>query len=114
MNRRPLSTRERLRLYDLHGGLCHICNCVIDRVRDRWDVEHVLALALGGADDDDNRQPAHTRCHKVKTADDLGHIAKAKRREAKHLGAKPPSSRPMPGNRNSKWKKTVSHGWVLR
>ena len=108
MRRRPLSTKERLRLFELHGGVCHLCGDRIDPVRERWDLEHGLAIALGGSDTDDNMFLAHTkRCHKEKTAVDIGMIRKADRQRARHLGAKP--RRPQ-----SKWKRRVDGSVVLR
>lgn len=112
--RRSLSAKERLRLFTLHSGICHLCEGRIDGAREAWEVEHEIPLAMGGADDDKNRKPAHVKCHGPKTAIDLGNIAKAKRREARHAGAKAPSKRPMPGARDSQWKRTFGHGWVKR
>jgi hypothetical protein len=53
-------------------------------------------------------------CHKAKTADDVGSIAKANRARNRHLGAKPPSRTPLPCGRGSKWKRTMSGRTVLR
>ncbi len=98
--RRSLSTRERVRLFELHNGDCHICKGKIFAGQ-VWDVEHVIPLCWGGADDDANRKPAHRRCHKEKTPEDVHLLAKAKRRRAKHIGIKPHTSRPIPGSRAS-------------
>lgn len=89
MGRRSLSARERARLFSLHEGICHLCDGRIDGTREAWEIEHVLPLALGGDDSDENRKPAHVKCHKAKTRDDIGSIRKADRQRAKHLGAKP-------------------------
>lgn len=100
--RRSISTKERLRLFALHGGLCHLCYGRIDATREAWEVSHDIPLELGGADDDANRKLAHAKCHRVQTSTiDIPRIAKAKRREARHLGAKAKSSRPMPGSKAS-------------
>lgn len=69
-----------------------------------WEIEHLLPLALGGADDDDNRKPAHRKCHLAKTRQDIKSIRKADRQRARYLGAKTPSRHPLPGGRDSKWK----------
>ncbi|WP_377838743.1 HNH endonuclease [Bosea sp. UC22_33] len=107
MNRRSLSTRDRLRIFTLHGGICHLCGGKV-QAGEAWEVSHDTPLELGGADDDANRKPAHRKCHRAHTAAvDLPNIAKAKRREARHLGAKAPLSAPCPvlapqaGNRSS-------------
>ena len=115
MTRRSLSTRERLRLFTLHAGVCHLCGDKIDGTREAWEISHDLPLALGGADDDDNRKPAHAKCHRRRTSErDIPAIAKSGRQRARHVGAKPRSSRPLPGGRDSKWKRTLDGRTVLR
>lgn len=87
MTRRSISTRERLRLFTLHGGRCHLCGGLI-QVGDRWEISHDIPLELLGPDDDQNRKPAHYKCHRTHTSEvDIPAIAKAKRREAAHTGA---------------------------
>jgi len=110
--RRSISTRERVSIFQSAGGLCHICGGRI-AIGDSWDVEHVIPLAQGGEDGGENLKPAHTRCHKGKSAKDATDTARAKRREATHLGCKT-SRNPLPGSRSSGWKKTFSNGWVKR
>lgn len=87
--RRHISPSERVAIFNRAHGLCHLCNEKIG-LAERWDIEHVVALALGGdeAKGSANLQPAHKRCHDPKTAEDVGRIAKAKRVEAKHIGAR--------------------------
>ena len=114
MKRRSLTGKERLRLFSFHEGICHLCKGKIDGAREAWEVEHEIPLAMGGADDDKNRKPAHIKCHKDKTVVDMGNIAKAKRREAKHIGAKSPSRQPLPGGKDSKWKRKLNGEWVKR
>jgi 5-methylcytosine-specific restriction protein A len=99
-NRKPISAKERLRLFALHGGVCHLCRGKITATREAWEVSHDIPLEMGGADDDDNRKLAHFKCHRAHTATvDLPLIAKAKRREQKNLGARKPkhnwASRPF-------------------
>jgi len=53
-------------------------------------------------------------CHAVKTAEDVGNIARAKRREAKHLGVGKRQFRPMPGSKQSPWKAKFGGGFVRR
>lgn len=110
--RRSISTKERVRLFMLHGGTCHLCGGKIG-VGEAWDVSHDIPLELGGADDDANRLLAHRKCHRAHTASvDVPAIAKAKRREARHIGAKR-TARPMPGSRASGWKRRMD-GTVVR
>lgn len=97
--RRKISTRERVAIFQRWNGECHICGGRIT-VGEGWDVEHLIPLAQGGDDDGDNLRPAHRKCHAVKTKKDAADTARAKRREAKHIGAKT-TSRPLPGSRAS-------------
>jgi 5-methylcytosine-specific restriction protein A len=96
--RRPLSPMRKLALFEKAGGVCHLCGL---KISGKWDVEHVIPLALGGADDEANMLPAHKSCHAEKTADDLARTAKAKRMKAKHLGIRKRSTFPKapPGYR---------------
>lgn len=111
--RRPISAKERVRLFALHGGVCHLCGGKIT-VGEAWDVSHEIPLAIGGADDDANRLLAHRKCHRAHTSEtDVPAIAKAKRREARHIGARQ-SRNPLPGGRQSKWKKKMDGSVVER
>lgn len=105
--RRSLSTTARVRIFRAGGGLCSICGLRIDAGQD-WDVSHETPLALGGADEESNMKPAHRACHRRHTAEvDLPQVAKAKRQEARHIGAKV-SARPMPGSRRSGLRKRMN------
>ena len=95
-----MSTTRRLKIWERHGGVCCLCDLPIDGVRDKWIVEHIVPLGLGGADDDTNTAPAHERCRRVKDRQDVPQIAKMKRQRARHLGIKKPS----------KWRKPPE-GW---
>lgn len=90
MSRKSFSRKERVRLFDLHGGRCHLCNQKI-QVGEAWELEHIVPWELTRDDSDDNVKPAHKFCHKEKTADDIDAIRKADRIRAKHIGAWPKS-----------------------
>jgi 5-methylcytosine-specific restriction endonuclease McrA len=113
MTRRPLSTKARLTLFQEHGGICHICGGKII-IGQSWEVEHVIPLAQGGADAWENMAPAHVKCHRAKTAKDATDTARAKRREASHIGARAPSRTPLPFGRKSKLKRKISGEVVER
>jgi 5-methylcytosine-specific restriction protein A len=95
-------------VFEREHGVCHICELPVT-VGQRWEIEHRIPLALGGLDDEANMFPAHATCHKPKSAEDVANIARAKRRKAKHIGIKKPSTWPK-----SKWRKKVSGEVVLR
>lgn len=83
--RRAMSQMRRLRIFEAHGGRCVLCEQRI-QAGDTWTVEHLRALALGGADEDDNCGPAHEQCRRAKDKADVKAIAKAKRMKIKHYG----------------------------
>ena len=97
--RKPMSQMRRLRIWEVHKGVCILCGLKIDGVREDWIVEHIRALVLGGADSDDNCAPAHETCRRVKDKADVRSAAKAKRMKARHLGIKKPGGfrKPPPG-----------------
>lgn len=103
--RRSLSSAKRLALFLAHDGRCHLCSGKI-KPGERWEVEHPIPIALGGANDETNMAPAHVKCHAGKSATDAGDIARAKRREIRHIGARM-TRRPMDGSRASKWKRKM-------
>jgi 5-methylcytosine-specific restriction endonuclease McrA len=110
--RKPLTTKQRAQLFIEHDGICCICHNKILK-NDPWIDEHRVPLWLDGTNDWSNRAPAHVECARQKTAREAKTRAKGRRIAEKHMGAKR-SKRPMPGGRNSKWKKTFSNGWVRR
>jgi 5-methylcytosine-specific restriction endonuclease McrA len=89
MSRRRVSTRDRVALFTREGGRCHHCLGLVTPGQ-AWQLSHKIPLALGGADDESNWGVIHTRpCHEQLTRTvDVPAIARAKRREAAHLGAK--------------------------
>lgn len=89
--RKRRSATTRLRIFLAHDGRCHVCGGRIS-VGEAWDLDHVTPLALGGDDEEHNLAPAHRKgCHAGKTAgQDVPAIAKAKRRQIAHVGAKDP------------------------
>jgi 5-methylcytosine-specific restriction endonuclease McrA len=105
MTRRRMTPLRRARIFDTHGGVCHLCGLKI-QIGEAWDVEHIVALALSDDDSDDNLAPAHVACHRPKTSEDVARIAKAKRVRAKHIGAKAPRST-LAGSKASRFKKTL-------
>lgn len=87
MGRPSFNRKERARLFALRGGVCYLCGGKIDGATERWEIEHEIPLAISRDNSDDNLRLAHFKCHKVKTANDAGDIARAKRRAAKHDGS---------------------------
>ncbi len=111
--RRKLTPHRRLKIWERAAGVCVLCNRSIDGVRERWTVEHIRALELGGADELSNMAPAHEVCALAKTREDHRRTAKAKRQKIRHIGADGPK-RPLPFGKASRWKRTLSGKIVPR
>lgn len=94
-------------MWENTNGTCVLCDRKINGIRERWIVEHIRALELGGADSLENMGPAHVACALEKTKGDHRRAAKAKRQKIRHIGAEG-SQRPLPFGRNSRWKRKVS------
>lgn len=110
MKRRSLSRLMRTRIFIDAGGVCCICNLSICPERgEKWIVEHVKPLWLGGADDETNMRPAHQICAINKTADEAPVKAKNDRQRANFLGIKrQPKGRPMAGTKASGIRRRMS------
>ncbi|MER2267588.1 HNH endonuclease [Methylobacterium oxalidis] len=102
-----LSPRQRLQAWERTNGKCVVCGERIDGARERWIVEHIRALELGGADELANMGPAHEACGREKTRDDHARTARAKRQKLRHIGATAPE-RPLPGSRSSPLKRKLN------
>lgn len=84
--------RVRQRVFDRHNGICHLTGRKI-QPGERWELEHVHALILGGQHRESNMAPALAAAHKVKTATEMKVKSKIARVRKKHIGiAKPKSS----------------------
>lgn len=92
MTRRRLSTKTRMSILERFNRRCQMCQREIGHGIG-FDLDHRIPLAIGGADEIENLVPLCTRCHRLKTKGDVRDIAKARRREAKHLGATAPKQR---------------------
>jgi len=89
--RKPLTPRQRLKLFEDHNGICGLCNQPI-LAGEKWRDEHLRALGLGGTNDLDNRAPVHIRCAEAKDPVDMASINKAKAVKRHALGIKGPNA----------------------
>lgn len=111
--RRRITAALRVRVFDAAKGCCHLCGLPIDPLRERWDVEHVKPLWLGGADNETNMRPAHDRCHADKTATEAAPRAKSTRIRARHIGARKRKRPSFQTNRDGPYRKKMD-GTVVR
>lgn len=81
------SAKRRAKIFADHLGVCGISKRKI-QAGEAWEIEHRIALALGGTNDDENLYPALVEPHKRKTRNDKGVIAKCKRIEARLNGTR--------------------------
>lgn len=63
---------ERRARWLRHHPLCVHC-MKAGRVTEATEVDHIIALANGGKDNESNLQSLCAECHKAKTADDMGY-----------------------------------------
>lgn len=84
-----IPTRVRVRVFDRHGGRCHISGRRI-RAGEAWDCDHIVALVNGGEHRESNFAPALTEFHRAKTREDVAEKSRVYRKRAKHLGVKKP------------------------
>ncbi len=89
--------RVRDRVFFRAGGVCYLSGRKIVVPRDRWELEHVTALSMGGEHRESNMRPALVEAHKEKTAKEAGDRAKADRIRRKHTGTWPKSQAPLRG-----------------
>lgn len=104
--------RVRLRVFEAHGGVCHLTGRKITP-GDDWEMDHVTALCNGGEHRENNLAPALKQKHREKTAEDVAQRAKAERVRKKHLGIKGARA-VIPGSKASRWKRKIDGTVELR
>lgn len=100
----PVPPRVRLRIFERWNGTCYLSSRPI-RAGERWDLDHVIALANGGEHREYNLAPVLVEPHREKTREDVALKSKVYRKKAAFLGIKRKKGRPMPGSKLSGLKK---------
>jgi len=77
--------RVRLRVLEAYGRKCYLSGREI-RPGDAWELEHVIALILGGAHRESNLAPALVAPHNRKTATEMAIKSKIADVAKKHAG----------------------------
>lgn len=81
--------RVRLRVFEAHGGICHLSGRRI-RAGEPWECDHVVALVNGGEHRETNLAPALVDKHREKTKEDVAEKSRVRRKKAKTFGMKKP------------------------
>jgi 5-methylcytosine-specific restriction protein A len=89
--------RVRIRVFDAHGGRCHISGRII-RAGEPWDCDHIVALVNGGEHRESNLAPALRDKHREKTKEDVAEKSRVGRKKSKSLGVKS-KRRTIPGRK---------------
>ena len=105
--------RVRLRVFEAHGGVCHLSGRRI-QAGEPWDCDHVVALVNGGEHRESNLAPALRDKHREKTALDVREKSIVRRKRMKSIGIAQKKGRPMPGSKASKFKRKMNGEVVLR
>jgi hypothetical protein len=109
-----LSSRAREKLYDAEAAkavaagrgnlpICNLCDAPIDGTRQRWHESHDPAIPkhMGGAVTGIAHEPCNLRHNNLH---DTPLFHKVHRQRRRYIGASR-TSRPMPGSRDSGWRK---------
>ena len=102
----PIPPRVRLRIFEAHGGVCHLSGRRI-QAGEPWDCDHVVALVNGGEHRESNLAPALRDKHREKTALDVREKSIVRRKRMKSIGIAAKKGRPMPGSRASGLRKRM-------
>lgn len=81
--------RVKLRVFERYHGRCYLSGKKIVP-GDKWEIEHIKALALGGEHRETNLAPALVGPHKIKTRSDRKQKQKNDRVRKRHIGIRKP------------------------
>lgn len=109
----PLPTRVKVRIWGRAHARCADCGRKCGIGGERFQYDHIIAVINGGQNREKNIRLLCLECHTKKTKDDVAEKAVAYRKKAKLAIGLRKTARPMPGSRNSKWKKCLD-GRVVR
>ena len=79
--------RVRLRVFERHGGKCYLSGRTI-RAGDKWELDHIIAIANGGQHRESNLAPVLALEHREKTKSDRRTKSKIDRQRKRHIGVK--------------------------
>lgn len=100
----PPPPRVKLRVFKRYGGVCQTC---FAKIMSGPEFDHRIALINGGENRESNLVPAHPKCHKAKTREDVAEKSANARTQLHHYGIRK-AKNPMPGSRASGLKKKMN------
>ena len=102
MTRRRFSAKAKAAIVARQCAVCAACG----QPAKRWEFDHIIALAIGGADEIENLRAVCPPCHAVKTKDDVKRAAKVKRIQRTQRGERSRSrkGRPLPSKPITQWR----------
>lgn len=95
--------RVRIRVLERYGRKCYLTGREI-RPGDKWELEHVVSLILGGQHRESNMAPALAAPHKIKTAVEMKVKSKIAKVKKKHFGL----GKPKAGGFNKRFKRKMN------
>ena len=99
--------RVKLRVLEAYAHRCYLTRQPIEPGAE-FEIEHVLAISLGGENRENNLAPVLIAPHREKTRADVKAKAKIALIKKKRFGlAGSKWKRPLPGSRASGWKRTL-------
>jgi 5-methylcytosine-specific restriction protein A len=109
--RREFTKAIKAQAFQRANGKCEGCHAKLSVGKYAYD--HDNPDGLTGEPNLDNCRVLCLSCHSRKTRADVATIARAKRVQARHIGAHV-SRTPLPCGKQSKWKKKMDGSVVLR
>ena len=108
MSRRSeFSAKIRVAAYERAKGRCEGCTAPL--LAGRFQYDHDIPDGLGGEATLDNCKVLCSACHGEKTAkEDVPTIARAKRKQRNHIGARPKPRNLLPGSKGSGFRKKLN------
>lgn len=109
MKRREFPAKVKVAAFERAKGRCEGAGCGAVLSVGKFHYDHAIPDGLGGEPTLDNCQVLCHACHADKTRhSDVPRIAKAKRQQYRHSGARAPGKRPIPGSKRTPWRKKLN------
>lgn len=105
--------RVRIRVFEKYHGVCYRSGVKIGP-GDKWECDHIIALANGGRHAEDNLAPILTTSHREKTKGDRRVQSKIYKIKKRYLGLAKAKSRPLAGTKASGWRRKLNGTWEKR